>query len=316
MSRETILISCIQLQRTINAHRPRLEANGLELVLPDVRGQQLSEDEMLELVPGVAGIIAGDDVISRAVLERADALRVVSKWGVGIDNIDLAAATEAGVRVTNTPGAFGDEVADVVIGYLVLIARGLHLVDRGVRAGEWPKPEGVSLAGRTIGIIGLGDIGREVARRCLAMRMRALGVDPSQSAAIAAAAEGVEVVAMRALLNRADVVSLHCPLNTATHHLLDAHAFASMPRGAWLINTARGGVVDEPALVNALAEGQIGAAALDVFADEPLPEWSQLRSFENVILGSHNSSNTAEAVHRTSVQAIDNLLDGLAGGAR
>jgi D-3-phosphoglycerate dehydrogenase len=309
MSSHTILISCIQLQRTIDEHRERLEGFGMKLLLPTVHGQQLSEAELVNLVPGVAGIIAGDDVISRAVLERAESLRVISKWGVGVDNIDLDAASERGVHVRNTPGVFGDEVADVVIGYLVLLARGLHVIDRSVRAGDWPKPEGVSLAGLTMGIIGLGDIGREVARRCLVMRMRVLGVEPNAGSASEAQSLGVNIVGLDELFREADVVSLNCPLTPTTHHLVNATRISAMKSGAWLINTARGPIVKEVDLIDALQEGRLAAAALDVFADEPLAAHNPLRTLDNVILGSHNSSNTRDAVRRTSMRAIDNLLE-------
>ena len=268
--------------------------------------------ELLPLVPGISGIIAGDDVISRQVIERADALRIVSKWGVGTDNIDLVAAAEHGVKVSNTPGVFGDEVADVVIGYLILLARGLQTIDTEVRTGGWPKLVGFSLAGRTIGVIGLGDIGREVARRCVAMRMRVVGAEPDSTAAASAGTLGVELLPIDELLQRADIVSLNCPLTPKTHHLVDSSAFASMKRGVWLINTARGAIVNEPDLIAALRTGRVARAALDVFEEEPLPPDSPLRTLPNVILGSHNSSNTEEAVHRTSGRAIENLLEGLA----
>jgi D-3-phosphoglycerate dehydrogenase len=300
------------VQRTIDEHRRRLESLGLKLVLPEIRGQQLSEAELLPLVPGISGIIAGDDVISRQVIERADALRIVSKWGVGTDNIDLVAAAEHGVKVSNTPGVFGDEVADVVIGYLILLARGLQTIDTEVRTGGWPKLVGFSLAGRTIGVIGLGDIGREVARRCVAMRMRVVGAEPDSTAAASAGTLGVELLPIDELLQRADIVSLNCPLTPKTHHLVDSSAFASMKRGVWLINTARGAIVNEPDLIAALRTGRVARAALDVFEEEPLPPDSPLRTLPNVILGSHNSSNTEEAVHRTSGRAIENLLEGLA----
>ena len=307
----TILITCVQLQQTIDEHREALESAGLTLVLPPVTGQQLNEDEMISVVSGVDGIIAGDDQITRAVLERADRLRVIAKWGVGVDNIDLAAAAERGIRVSNTPRMFGDEVADVVIGYLVMLARHLHRIDTAVRDGTWFKPRGVSLAGKIIGIIGLGDIGLEVARRCLAMRMRVLGSDIREEQARAAQREGVEIADFDRIMRESDVVSLHCPLTAATHHLLDAAAIARLKQGAWVINTSRGALIDESALIEALATGHVSAAALDVFEDEPLPDSSALRTLEYVILGTHNSSNTSEAVHRTSRQAIDNLLAGL-----
>jgi D-3-phosphoglycerate dehydrogenase / 2-oxoglutarate reductase len=307
---ERILISCVQLQRSLADHRGRLDERHAELLVPPVE-QQLSEADLLELIPGVDGMIAGDDQVTRAVLERADRLRIVSKWGVGTDAIDLAAAAELGIRVTNTPGVFGDEVADVVIGYLVLLARHLHQIDSAVRAGAWAKPEGVSLAGRTMGVIGLGHIGRAVARRALAMNMRVLGfeIDPGNRAT--AAELGVEVVGLEPLLADSHVISLNAPLTPETHHLLDAAHLGRMRRGAWIINTARGGLIDESALVAALGSGHVGAAALDVFEVEPLPAESQLRQLPQVILGAHNASNSSDAGHRTSEKAIDNLIRGL-----
>jgi D-3-phosphoglycerate dehydrogenase len=310
MTEITALITCPQLQRTLDQHRARLDVRGIQLIVPEVV-QQLSEPELLELVPGVDGMIAGDDQITRKVLQRGDRLRIVSKWGVGTDNIDLPAAAELGVRVTNTPGMFDDEVADVVVGYLVMLARHLHETDRQIRNGSWAKLEGVSLAGRTLGIIGLGNIGQAVARRGLAMGMRLLGTDIATDKQQSAAKLGVEVTDLGSVVASADVLSLNCPLTSKTWHMLDAPRIATMKPGAWVVNTARGALIDEDALVVALAEGRIGAAALDVFEVEPLPPDSPLRQRRNVILGAHNSSNTAEAGHRTSEKAIDNLLAGL-----
>jgi D-3-phosphoglycerate dehydrogenase len=305
-----VLITSPQLQRTVDKHRETLRAHGINAVTPQVV-QALSEEEMLRLVPGVDGIIVGDDPLTARVLAAANRLRAISKWGVGIDNIDLEAARSRGIRVTNTPGAFGAEVADVVIGYLVLLARGLHRIDHRVRQGEWPKPEGVSLAGRTIGIVGLGDIGLSVAARTLAMGMSVIGAELDPARHDHAASLGVRIVLLDDLLGTADIVSLNCPLTPETHHMLDRGAFARLKRGAWIINTARGGLIAEEALVTALSDGTVAAAALDVFEAEPLPADSKLRGFDNVILGSHNSSNTRDAVDRTSARAIDNLIDSL-----
>jgi D-3-phosphoglycerate dehydrogenase len=310
MSRWRVLISCPQLQRTIAAHKARFDEHEIDLVIPPVV-QQLSEDELIALLPGIDGVVVGDDPLTERVLDAGDRLRVISKWGVGIDNIDVAAASERGVKVTNTPNVFGDEVADVVIGYLILLARQLHLVDGAVRGGRWFKPQGVSLAGRTMGVVGLGDIGRSVVKRAVAMEMRVLGVDVLADRAEAAAKLGAEGVPLPVLLQDSDVLSLHCPLTPENRHMIDAAALASMKATAWIINTARGGLIDEAALAVALEQGRLAGAALDVFETEPLPADSPLRRLDNMILGSHNSSNTAEAVNRTSVRAIDNLLAGL-----
>ena len=246
------------------------------------------------------------------MLEHATRLRIVSKWGVGVDNIDLEAAAELGIRVTNTPGTFGDEVADVVIGYLVLLARQLHRTDAGTRAGHWPKIQGFSLAGRTLGIVGLGSIGQAVARRAVAMGMTVLGSDVSDAQADRARSLGVEVVALDDLQRRSDIVTLCCPLTADNRHLFDAAAFARMKPGSYLINTARGPLVDEEAIIDALQAGHLAGAALDVFEEEPLPASSPLRGLDSVILGAHNASNTSDAVLRVNEIAMVNLLDGLA----
>lgn len=310
-----VLITCPQLQNSIDEYRASLGRQDMEILLPPVV-QQLSEAELMELLPGIDGIIVGDDPLTSKVLARADRLRIISKWGVGIDNIDLRAAAQLGIRVMNTPGMFGDEVADVVIGYLILLARQLHRIDDRVRSGEWAKIEGTSLAGRTLGIIGLGAIGQAVAQRAIAMRIQVIGSEILESNASAASQMGVRIMERAELLRTADVVSLNCPLTEDNHHMIDADALLTMKRGAWIINTARGLLIDEVALVDALTMGQIGAAALDVFEVEPLPSESPLRGFDNVILGAHNGSNTAEAVRRTSARAIENLLQGLAEARR
>ena len=305
-----MVITCPQLLRTFEEHRAAFDAAGIEVELARVV-QQLSEDEMRAMIGGFDGIIVGDDPLTAPVLEQATRLRVISKWGVGIDNIDLDEARARGIRVTNTPGVFGDEVADVVIGYLILLSRQLHLVDRRVREGEWAKVEGVSLARRTLCVIGLGSIGLGVARRALAMGMRVVGHDLSEAQQAAAGALGVVVSSLDGLLPQADVVSLNCPLTPENHHMLDSARLATLRHGAWIINTARGSLIDESALIAALRSRQVGAAALDVFESEPLAADSPLREMENVILGAHNASNTAEAVRRTSEHAIANLFAGL-----
>ena len=301
------------MQRDVTPYVERLEALGIETEVPPVV-QVLDEDELIAIIDRFDGVIVGDDPVTRQVLEHATRLRVVSKWGVGVDNIDLEAAAELGIRVTNTPGTFGDEVADVVIGYLVLLARQLHRTDAGTRAGHWPKIQGFSLAGRTLGIVGLGSIGQAVARRAAAMGMTVLGSDVSDAQADRARSLGVEVVALHDLQSRSDIVTLCCPLTADNRHLFDAEAFARMKSGSYLINTARGPLVDEAAIVEALQSGHLAGAALDVFEEEPLPASSPLRGLDSVILGAHNASNTSDAVLRVNEIAMVNLLDGLVVG--
>ena len=291
--------------------RPRLEARGLGVHAPEVE-QTLPEAELLDLVPRFDGWIIGDDPANRRVLEagRRGRLTAAVKWGVGIDNVDFEAARELDLPVTNTPGMFGDEVADVAMSYLVGLARETFRIDRGVRAGGWPKPRGVSLAGKQVALVGFGDIGRSIARRLLAARMRVVAYDPRfdrqpgvEAVRAATWPEGVEA---------ADFMVLCCALTPENHHMVDDALLAQVKPGLRLVNVARGPLIDERALARALESGAVHSVALDVFESEPLPRDSALRRFERTVFGSHNGSNTAEAVLRTSLEAID-LLCGFLG---
>jgi D-3-phosphoglycerate dehydrogenase len=306
-----ILITCPQMQTYAADYSEAFAAHGLQADLPPVV-QQLSEAELLKIIDHYEGVIAGDDEFTERVIARATQLRAISKWGVGIDNIDLDAARVRGIHVTNTPGTFADEVADVAVGYLVLLARQLHRIDAGVRSGEWPKIEGTSLAGKALTIVGLGSIGTALARRAQVMGMHVTGFEISEERREAARGLGIDLVDLDAALRSAHFVSLNCPLTLENRHMLGAAQFNEMRRGVFLVNTARGPLIDEVALVRALELGQVAGAAMDVFEDEPLPLSSPLRRFENVIFGAHNSSNTAEAARRVSDLAVQNLLNALA----
>jgi D-3-phosphoglycerate dehydrogenase len=308
------LITCRQMQNCFHEFRDAFAQAGINPYLPRIPGQQLSAEELTRLIETYDGVIAGDDHFTRPVLENAHQLRVISKWGVGLDAIDRDAASELGIAVTNTPNMFDDEVADVTIGYLIMLVRGLHRIDHAVRAGEWLQIEGRSLAGATLGVVGLGGIGRATARRAKAMGMTVLGADPSASAADAARQLGVCVVGFGDLMRKSDAVALNCPLTHETRGLLGTEALALARENLLVINTARGPVVDEGALIEGLRSGHIAGAALDVFEHEPVPRESPLRSMERVILGSHNASNTRQAVLRTSARAVDNLFRHLGVG--
>ena len=307
-----VVVTCPPMQRTRDEWLASLTDRGIAVELPPVT-QHVSRADLERLLPQCDGIIAGDEQLDRALLASAvPRLRVISRWGVGIDNVDLEAARELGIEVRNTPAVFADEVADVAIGYLIMLTRHLHEIDAGVRAGQWPKPQGVSLAGRTLGIIGLGAIGRAVARRGLAMGMTVVGIDPMPAAEAAAVELGVHLLGLDEVFEQADILSLNLPMSPANRHLVNAERLGRMKPGSFVVNTARGPLIDEAALVAELRSGRIAGAALDVFEEEPLPAGSPLRSMPNVVLGSHNASNTAEAVTRVNRLAIDNLLAVLA----
>jgi D-3-phosphoglycerate dehydrogenase / 2-oxoglutarate reductase len=306
------LIACPQMQECFEAYRPRFEELSIDCVLPTVV-QQMTEADLLPMIGEFDGMIAGDDHLTGVVLERAERMRIISKWGIGTDGIDLGAAARLGIRVTNTPGVFGDDVADVAAGYLVMLARQLHIIDRSVRDGTWRKHRGVALSARTLGIFGLGSIGRAVAQRGRGFGMRVTGFDVAPASAGLAAEQGVELMAHpEALFRTSDFLVLCAPATPETRHIIDDVALGLMPAGSHVINVSRGALVDEDALADALNAGRLAGAALDVFEQEPLPPDSRLRGIGGCIFGSHNASNTEQGVSRASERAVDNLIRGLA----
>ncbi len=306
-----VAVTCLQLIRDLDDVRGAMEAAGLTLRVPEIEGQHLEGDDLVAALEGCVGVVAGDDRFTAPVLDRLPDLRAISKWGVGLDGIDRDAAAARGVSVSNTPGMFDDEVADVAMAYTVMLLRRLHAVHDGVARGEWPKPAGRSAAGLRMGIVGLGGIGRALARRALAAGMDAVGTDPSPESRALAEAAGAAVVSLDEVLSTGDVVSLHCPLTRDTRHLLDADRLAAMKPGAFVVNTGRGGLIDTAALAAALRSGRLAGAALDVFEDEPPGPSNPIRGCGNVILGSHNASNTRQASARTHRRAVANLARAL-----
>lgn len=307
-----LLIACRQMQVSMPLVAARLQEAGVEWDCPPIPGQQFSADALVPIIGNYDAMIAGDDYVTAEVLRAGlPRLRTIAKWGIGVDGIDLAAAAELGIEVTNTPGMFDDEVADVAFGYMLSLFRGLHQIDRAVRGGKWTKLEGHTPRGHTLGIVGLGGTGRAMALRGQAVGMNVIGSEPFEANAQQAAAMGVRVVPVEDVFRQADVVSLHCPLTVETRGLVSTTTLEAMKPGSYLVNVARGPVVEEAALIAALRSGHLAGAALDVFEVEPLPIDSPLRDFDNVILGAHNGSNTAEAVARTSERAAENALRSL-----
>jgi D-3-phosphoglycerate dehydrogenase / 2-oxoglutarate reductase len=309
MSAPLILVTCRQMQVELPRHRERIEKLGYEVVAPELSGrQQFTGAELLEYGPRLVGIIAGDDQLDREFFEGAAKLKTVIRWGIGMDSVDHEAARHHGVTVRNTPGVFGHEVADSAFGYILNLARGHIAVDAAVRRGEWPKVEGVTLAGARLGIVGLGAIGRQIARRGGGFEMDVVAFDPVVDAAPA----GVSMVDLDKLLATSRFIVLACPLTPETFHLINADRLALVRPDAYLVNVARGPVVLEADLIDALKSGRLAGAALDVFESEPLPIASSLRTLPNVVLGAHNASNTREGVVRASNAAVDFLIDELA----
>ncbi|MBQ1765957.1 MAG: phosphoglycerate dehydrogenase [Aquincola sp.] len=290
----------------IEEFRPLFESRGVELT-PAKVVQILSEDELCALLPQFDGWIIGDDPATRRVFEagRAGRLKAAVKWGIGVDNVDFAACKELGIPITNCPNMFGAEVADVGMSYIGALARETFIIDRGVRQGQWPKPRGISLAGRTLGLVGLGDIGRNLARRAMAADMKVVAYDPFYSGSLS---DGVERADWPARIGEADFLAFTCALTVSNRHMLNAETLQACKPGVRVVNVARGPLIDEAALFDALASGHVHSAALDVFEVEPLPAESPLRGLPQTIFGSHNGSNSMDAVRRCSHFAVDRLL--------
>jgi D-3-phosphoglycerate dehydrogenase len=283
---------------------------GVDVHCPNIV-QTMSEPELIELVPRFDGWIIGDDPATRAVFEAglAGGLRAAVKWGIGVDNVDLGAAKELGIPVTNTPNMFGREVADVAMAYVTLLARRLHEIDRAVWDGAWVKPRGSSLTEKTMGLIGFGDIGSNVAKRALAAEMRVIAYDPAYRNR--SGLEAVQPADWPTRIVECDFLVFTCSLHEANRHMLNADTLALARDGVRVVNVARGPLIDEAALLEALDTGKVTSAALDVFEVEPLPADSGLRNHRQCVFGSHNGSNTSEAVRATSVRAVEALFSAL-----
>lgn len=302
-----VLVTCPPMLGLIDEFVPQARQRGFELVPAKVT-QTLSQDELVALLPQYDGWIIGDDPATRRVFEagKAGRLKAAVKWGIGVDNVDFAACRDLGIPIINTPHMFGGEVADIALAYVIGLARQLFVIDRGVRAGGWPKPAGISLAGKKAGLIGFGDIGRAVARRLQACEMAVVAYDPGIEGD--GGVPGVQRAAWPDRVGEADFLVFTCSLNERNHHMFNADVLARCKRGVFVVNVARGPLIDEAALVEALQTGQVQAAALDVFEDEPLPATSPLRDAPQCVFGSHNGSNTQDAVRRASHEAMNKLF--------
>jgi D-3-phosphoglycerate dehydrogenase len=302
-----ILVTCPPMLRQIDRFRAAFASHGAEVSGPPVV-QTLSIPELMRIVPEHDGWIIGDDPATRQVLAAGVSghLRAAVKWGIGVDNVDFAAARELGLPIANTPFMFGREVADLAMSYVVALARETFLIDRAVRAGGWAKPVGISLAGKIGAIAGFGDIGRNVARRMLAADMGVVVYDPAFKPA--GGLEAVRPMQWPDGIEEADFLVLACSLTQQNRHMVDARLLSCTKPGLRIVNVARGPLIDETALAAALGDGRVHSAALEVMEEEPLPVTSPLRAFDRCLFGSHNGSNTLDAVVRASERAIELLL--------
>lgn len=263
----------------------------------------LSPDALREKVKDADALVVRSAVqVTADIINAAERLTVIGRAGIGVDNIDVDAATEHGIVVMNTPDANATTTAELALAHLFSLSRHLPRADASVRAGEWKRAQfvGTELTGKTIGVVGYGTIGRIVAKRCLGLEMHVLGFDPFVTKAVFEA-DGITAVDMDELLAQADYITIHCPFSEKTRHLFDAARIAKMKPGARLINCARGGIVDEAALLEALQSGHLAGAALDVFEQEP-PRDSPLLKLPNIVFTPHIGASTAEAQFAVGIE--------------
>ena len=303
-----ILVTCPPMLGMIDSFRHLFEKYDIELTTPHVE-QLMSVDELIKIVPQHEGWIIGDDPATREVFEagKNGNLKAAVKWGVGVDNVDFEACVDLAIPIINTPDMFGREVADIAMGYVISLARETYEIDRAVRDGDWIKPRGISLSGKSVALIGFGDIGQNTAKRLQASDMKVIVYDPF--AKLNPDLSEIEIETWPNRIDEADFIVVTCSLTESSYHMVNAEVFSQAKRGVRIINVSRGPVIDELSLENALKSGMVYSAALDVFEVEPLPGSSYLRTHPHCIFGSHNASNTVDAVERTSHIAIQKLFD-------
>ncbi len=309
--KQRVLFSAPYMVPFIDRFRPVLAHYGLEIIEAEVE-ERLEEDQILAYAGQFDGAVCGDDRFTERVIKAClPRLKVISKWGTGIDSIDKGAAERLGVMVGNTPNAFTLPVSDSVVGYMLAFARRLPWMDAAMKSGTWMKIPGRSLSECTLGVVGVGNVGKAVIRRARAFGMEILANDIIEIRHDFVREMGVEMTSLEDSLSRADFVSVNCDLNPTSVHLINAEKLAKMKSSAVLINTARGPIVKEDDLVAALQNGTIAGAALDVFEFEPLPADSPLRQMDNVMMAPHNSNSSPMAWERVHWNTIRNLLVGL-----
>tara|TARA_B100000674_G_scaffold499323_1_gene544005 strand:- start:18 stop:959 length:942 start_codon:yes stop_codon:yes gene_type:complete len=305
-----VLVSAPYFLPEIERFREYFAKYDLEPVIAPVE-ERLEEDQLLSLVEDVDAVLCGDDRFTARVMDAAPRLKVIAKWGTGIDSIDSAAAETREIRVCRTPNAFTHPVADTVIGYILCFARNLPFMDRAMKKGEWKKIPGRAMNESVVGVVGVGAIGTAVLERAAPFGAGLLGYDIREIDPTIISATGVEMTSLEDLLKRSDYVSINCDLTDQSFHMMNDKTFALMQNHAVVINAARGPVIDEQALVRALENGDIGGAAMDVFEDEPLPADSPLRSMDNVMIAPHNSNSSATAWERVHISTLDQLVAAL-----
>jgi D-3-phosphoglycerate dehydrogenase / 2-oxoglutarate reductase len=307
----TILMTAPYMIPFMDRFKPVLETYGLDVIIPNVY-ERMEETDLLTYAGQFDGTICGDDRYTERVIQAcAPRLKVISKWGTGVDSIDAAACSRYGIKLCRTLNAFTTPVADTVLGYMLAFARRQPWMDREMKSGKWEKIPGRSLSECTLGVIGVGNIGKAVTCRARAFGMKVYGTDIVDIDHVFVTESGILMTDLHFLFSNSDFISVNCDLNPSSHHLVNHDTLSLVKPNAVLINTARGPIVDEKALIEALQSKRLAGAALDVFEYEPLPLDSPLLKMDNVMLAPHNSNSSPAAWERVHWNTIKNLLDGL-----
>ena len=311
MAKYKVLVTAPPILPNIEEYRPLCLEVGIDLLTPNINVvESLNQDQLIENLKDIDAILCGDDELNVNVLKNANKLKVISKWGTGIDSIDVDSAKKLGIKVFRVKDVFGSPLSDTVLSYMLIFSRKILEKDLVVREKDWRKIPSFTLVERSIGIVGLGHVGKEIARKSYALGMKVFFTDIVD---INLKGNEKKYIAtdLKRLLSSCDFVSLHCDLNETSYHLIGRKEFKLMKEDSIIINTARGSIINEKELVNALKKNIIGGAALDVFEKEPLPNNSQLRKFKNVFLSPHNSNASPETFKKVDNQAIRNIFKGL-----
>ena len=308
-----VLVTPTSFTKADPALQARLEQT-VSRVTYNTTGKPLSSEALAAMLPGVDGYIAGLDVIDAHALAAADSLQVIARYGVGVSNVDLDAARARGMIVTNTPGANSKSVAELTIALMLDVLRGVLIAAQDTRQGGWMRTSGLSLEGKTVGLIGLGAIGREVARRLQGFDCTIIASDVAWDAAFVER-HSIRMLPLEELLPLADVISLHVPVLASTQGMVNASFLAQMKQGSILINTARGELVDETALLQALQSGHVRGVALDAFQTEPPGAGNPLLALPQVIATPHMGAHTDGATYAMGSMAVEECLAVLAGAA-
>ncbi len=307
----TILMTAPYMIPFLGRFKPVFDKYGIDLIVPNVE-ERMEEDDLLKYAGQFDGAICGDDRYTSRVLDAcAPRLKIISKWGTGVDSIDAAACSRLGVTLGRTPNAFTTPVADSVLAYMLAFARRGPWMDAAMKRGDWEKIPGRSLSECTLGVIGIGNIGKAVTRRARAFGMKVYGADIVEVDHVFISESGINMTTLDSLLSNSDFISVNCDLNSTSRHIIHAATLAKMKPEAVLINTARGPLVKEADLITALQNKKIAGAALDVFEFEPLPKDSPLLKMDNVMLAPHNSNSSPSAWERIHWNTIKNLVEGL-----